>query len=142
VRQLIHKQNVGPPADRRFHIKLVERSALVLNLHTRQNVEPQQHLLCLGTPVRLDHAGDDIHALPRQPLPSREHGVGLADPGGHAEEDLEASSSLSGSDHGRTVNAGSLIAFEAIQHLIGVVGAWRGVRKGHRWSTVLGQTFL
>ena len=70
--------------------------AAVLDRPARQDLEAAQQRLGLGAPVRLDAADDDVDALGALLAGRLEHGVGLADAGGGAEEDLELAACLAG----------------------------------------------
>jgi hypothetical protein len=46
--------------------------------------------------VGFDYPGEDFHALTQLRMRGLKHGVGLADTGGGAEENLEAATAVSG----------------------------------------------
>ena len=56
--------------------------------------ESLEERLGLGAPVGFDDPDDDVLPFGLARLGRHEHGVGLADAGGHAEEDLQLAASL------------------------------------------------
>ncbi len=109
VRELVEQQHAGLARERLVDVELQEPHAAVLDLARRQPLEALGERRRLGPPVRLDPA--DHHVDTRGALGARrlEHGVGLADAGGGAEEDLEASALRVG-----------LVAPDALQQGVGV----------------------
>lgn len=62
----------------------------------RQQGQPLQQGGCFGSAMGFRHADHHVHALGQAILGLLEHGVGLAHPRGHAEEDLQFRSRLPG----------------------------------------------
>ena len=83
------RQTVGPAGEDRVEVHLAEGDAAVLDLPGRDHLEVADLLGRLGPAVGLDEADRHVDALPLQPMPLAEHGVGLADAGREAEVDLE-----------------------------------------------------
>ncbi len=70
-------------------VEFQELATLVLQGSARQDLEVLKHGLGLRPTVRLDHPHQHPQALRPGPGGLGQHREGLADPGGHAEEDLE-----------------------------------------------------
>ena len=89
VGELVDEQDVGTTEDGGVGVELSECGAGVGDLLAREDVQAEEELFGLGAFVGLDDACDDIDALGGESLCAGEHGEGLADAGGHAEEDFE-----------------------------------------------------
>ena len=89
VRQLVDDDQVGLARERRVEVELVDRAAVVFDHAPRQDFEPFHERARLGAAVRLDEADDDVDALVLEAAGALQHGVGLADAGSGAEEDLQ-----------------------------------------------------
>jgi hypothetical protein len=103
MRQLIDQDQLGVAGQRGVDIELFQRRTAILDQAARQQLEIVNQRLGLGTPVRLDIASDDIHAGGALLVSGLEHGIGLADAGGGAEEDFQTAlgrASLFGLDAG------------------------------------------
>ena len=73
-----------------------ERGAAVLHRPAGQDLQVSEERFGLRAPVGIDPADDHVHALGPLLAGGLEHRVGLADPRGGAEEDLELAACLAG----------------------------------------------
>src|SRR5262249_13376724 len=94
--ELVDEREPGPPPQEGVEIHLGQRMTLVLYDLARDRLEAREQGLGLLAAVSLDHADDDVDALPAPGLGRRQHLVGLADAGGGAEEYLQAAAGLLG----------------------------------------------
>ncbi len=79
----------GRRAITRVEVHLLEHLILVAEPLARQHFEPRQQRLGFGPAVSLDHADHDIGAGLDPRMRALQHLVGLADPGGGADEDFQ-----------------------------------------------------
>ena len=89
VRQLVDQDQARPPPNRGVDVELAQDTVDVDSRLARQDLEPLQQRLGLLAAVRLDHAGDDVHAFLALGPRRLQHLVGLADARCRADEDLE-----------------------------------------------------
>ena len=89
MRQLIDEQNGRMARERRIQIELLAHDAAVTHRQGRQPLQAFEQPLGLDATVRLDIADDHIGAGGAQAPRGLQHGVGLADAGGGAEEDAQ-----------------------------------------------------
>jgi hypothetical protein len=89
VRQLVDQQQPRTARERGVEVQLHQRDAAMLEPLPRQRGQADQQGAGLVATVGLDQADDHVEALGLGPPGRLEHGVGLADPGRGAEEDLE-----------------------------------------------------
>ncbi len=94
VRQLVDQYQLGMRFERCVKIELQQLGAAIFNFAPRQNIEPENERLRLGTNVRLDVADDHIDAFLSDFSRGFEHGVGLAYAGSGAEENLQLAARL------------------------------------------------
>ena len=94
VGELVDDDQLGLARERRVEIEFLERAAAVFDLAPRQDFEPLDERARLGAAMGLDEPDDDIDAFVFQAPGVLQHGVGLADAGRRAEEDLQPARSL------------------------------------------------
>ncbi len=87
--QLVDQQQRGFALEGGIEVELLELGAAILDDLAGQDVHAQEQRLGLRADVLLGITDDDIGALGRLGAALFQHGVGLADAGGRAEEDLE-----------------------------------------------------
>ena len=92
VGKLVDQAELGSAAKDRRQVHLVHGGAAVLDLAAREALEPLGLSLCLGSRVRLEVADYDVTAGGLLGPALLQHAVGLADPRGHAQEDLVVTS--------------------------------------------------
>ena len=92
VGQLVDQAELGGPAKDGGQVHLVDRGAAVLDLAAGQALEALGLRLGLGSRVRLEVADHHVTAGGALGLALLQHAVGLADPRGHAQEDLVVAS--------------------------------------------------
>ena len=109
VRQLIHQDEPWTPRHDGIHVHFGQHGALVADLTPRDNFEAGDQRFRLGPAMCFDIADDHIHALIPALVRSFEHGVGLADTGRVAQEDLQ-----------RAARLARLFRLDARQEFIGV----------------------
>ena len=90
VRELVDQAQLGRAGEDAGEVHLLQVHAAIAHAPQRELLEPGQLPLGLGPPVGLDQADDDVAPGLGLRLGLREHPVGLADAGGHAEEDAVA----------------------------------------------------
>ena len=98
-----------------------------------ERLEPREQRLGLGAAVGLDAADDHVDALSAGAARGLEHGVGLADAGGGAEEDLQPAARRA---------AFALLGEHPLEQAVGVgppsvhrrsgAGPWALLRRGRR----------
>jgi hypothetical protein len=89
MRKFVHEKQSGAPMKGRIEIQLLKIKASVLEEQGRQNLQSLQKHLCLRPPMRLHVPRHHVHPGRRKMLCRLQHGVGLADAGNVAEEDLQ-----------------------------------------------------
>ena len=89
VREFIHQRNLRTSFEERIEIQLREIRAAVVDGLAGESLDPLQHRLGLAAAMGFDNSGNDIHTLPPEFTRRLEHGIGLAHPRTHAEEDFE-----------------------------------------------------
>ncbi len=94
VRQLVDQRDARPARQERVEVELFVALALVVEALARQDLEALEQRPGLGPAVGFDQADDDVDALTLELACRVEHGVGLADAGRGAEEDLELAATL------------------------------------------------
>src|SRR5262245_9369168 len=80
--------------ERGIDIELAQLRPAIVDDLERKNLEALQQGGRVGAPVGLDHPDDDVRSLGPLLAGGEQHGVGLADPGGRAEEDLQPATPL------------------------------------------------
>ncbi len=89
MRQLVHEHQAGLARKNRIKVHLLERLPAVLQAHAGHELDARRQLVRFPSLVAFQVADDDVEAFFFF-LPSLfEHGKGLADPRGHAEENFE-----------------------------------------------------
>ena len=91
MRQFVHQQQRGFARKRRVQVEITQGGTPIRNLEVGKLLEPLEQHFDFGTTMRLGIAYDDIHALGLLRARLLEHGVGLANTGGGAEEDPKPS---------------------------------------------------
>ena len=91
VGELVDEDQRGPARERAVEVELAQRPALEGNLDLRQHRQVGDERLGLLASMRLDDADEDVLALVAQRARGREHRERLADAGGRAEVDAQAS---------------------------------------------------
>ena len=89
VRELIDQGEGRAPFEQGFEIHLGKAAALVVDVPPRQHLQTVQERLRLGPAVCLDDGRDHVQAVAQSRMGRGQHLVGLTDPGGSAEEDLQ-----------------------------------------------------
>ena len=89
VGQFIHQRQLRVAGQQGVQVHFLQHHAAILGLAPRDDGQPGDQGVGLLPSVRLDIADDDVAPLALGALGGAEHGVGLADTGGHAKEDLE-----------------------------------------------------
>ena len=89
VGELVDQHELRPAADDGLQVHFREMRAAVVDGFARHEVQAGEQRLGFDASVGFDHADDQIGAAGALLLPGPEHGVGLADPRAHAEEDLQ-----------------------------------------------------
>src|ERR1700730_4917566 len=87
VGELIDQHNLWFPRDDCIDVHLAEPLAAVLDAPARNNLQPVQQRLGFLAAVRLHDPDDDVVAILAPCARGLQHGVGLADAGGGADED-------------------------------------------------------
>ena len=89
VGQLVHQGDLGLARQHRVDVHLLELHPHVFDLRLGEDLQPRQERIGLEPAVGL-HVGRHHVPLLQFPLPRRlQHGIGLPDPGGVAEEYLQ-----------------------------------------------------
>ena len=94
MRQFIDQQDRGRALERGVEIEFAARDAAIANFQEWELLESLQETLGFASPVRFHIADHHIDAGRSRAARGFEHGIGLADAGGSAEEDLKPSPSL------------------------------------------------
>ena len=94
VRELVDEDHRGPARERGVEVEFPQCRSAVGDHPSRQDVESVEQRFRLGPPVCLDVADDDVHPVRLEGAGGLEHGVGLADAGGGAEEEHEVPAPL------------------------------------------------
>ena len=89
VGQLVHQRQPRLPGQHRVHVHLAEDGAAVFNDAPREDVQPIEQCIRLGSAVGLDVAHDQIDALGSPLLGGLQHGIGLAHAGCVAKKDQQ-----------------------------------------------------
>jgi hypothetical protein len=89
VSQFVHQDQRRAPRQCSVEIELLQHTAAIGDLTQGQPFETGDQRLCFLAAVGLDDADDDIAAKFLLPSRGTEHGVGLADAGRGAEENLQ-----------------------------------------------------
>ena len=90
VGELVDQTQLGRAVENRREIHLFERRVPVGHTHQRQPWQPLGQLSGLSATVCLEQADRDVMTRPHFRLSLEQHAIGLARPGGHPEEDLQA----------------------------------------------------
>ena len=94
VGELVDDDQLGLALERRVDVEFFESAPVVFNLAPGQDFEPFDERARFGATMRLDEPDDDIDAFVLQAPGVLQHGVGLADAGRGAEEDLQPAGAL------------------------------------------------
>ena len=90
VRQFIDQRELRATRQQRIEIHLRQRAPTVIDRTARDDFHAVEQRLGLASPVRLDHANDDIDAFLIARAGRRQHLEGLADARRGTKEDLQA----------------------------------------------------
>jgi hypothetical protein len=88
VRELVHEDDRGAPRERSVQVELGERGPAIGDEARGQHRQPFQQGRRLRPAMRLHDADEHFHAVGAQRARGLQHGEGLADPRGGAEEEL------------------------------------------------------
>jgi hypothetical protein len=94
VGELIDQDELRPTLDQPVKIHLGERTAFILDLAARHDLEPARHCFRFRAAMGFDHADHDIDTGTGAAGTFGEHLIGLADPGRRTEEDLQTTTAL------------------------------------------------
>ena len=94
MRQLIHQDQAGLALQDGVNIHLAQLDIVIGELAGRDKFQPVDERLGLGPFMGLDVTHHHIHALPFALVSGFQHGVGLANPGGIAQENLQVAAFL------------------------------------------------
>ena len=89
VSEFIDECQSRVPREQSVEVHLLEPTILVLKAMARDDLQPLDQRFSFRAPVRLDKADDHIDAFLPSGARLLQHLIGLADPWGGAEEDLE-----------------------------------------------------
>ena len=89
VGQFVDEENARPADEGGFEIELSQLGVAVLDEARGKDLQAAQKGLGLAPAVGFDDADEHVDALGFARLGGLEHGIGLADAGGGAEEDLQ-----------------------------------------------------
>jgi hypothetical protein len=87
--ELVHEKDSGITMESRVEIEFLYKRPAILDISAGQDFQAVEERFGFFTPVGLDKADYDFHALAFLLSGGLEHGIGLADPRSGAEEDLE-----------------------------------------------------
>ena len=90
----VDQQQLGLARQGAVQVELHQLPATIFDRLARQHLQPGQQGLGFLAAVGLDQADDHLDALGMAPTAGGQHLVGLADPRGHAEVNLEPTSPL------------------------------------------------
>ena len=96
--KLVDQGDGGLSCEDRVGVHLLDHDTAVLDATPRDDLEPVEELLGLGSAVRLDEPDDEVGATRRAAMALLEHPVGLADTRRHAEVDTQPAPVALGSD--------------------------------------------
>jgi hypothetical protein len=94
--KLVHQGKLGPACQHGIQVHLREWDAAILAGEARDDGQALGQRVGFLAPVGFDVANDDVPPGGQLPAGGFEHGVGLADTRGHAEEDLQLAALLAG----------------------------------------------
>lgn len=94
VGELVDEDEGGAAGEDGVEVHLLEDAAAVVDAAAGDDLEAADERLGLGAAVGLDDADRDVDAVLLPGAGRGQHGVGLADPGGGAEEDLQPAARL------------------------------------------------
>ena len=94
VGEFVDDDQLGLARQRPIQIEFLDRASVVFDLMPRQDFEPLDERARLDAAMSLHEPDDDIDPFVFQAPRVLQHGVGLADPGRSAEEDLQPARSL------------------------------------------------
>ena len=97
VGELVDQAQLGRAAQDCVQVHLLQHRLPVAHAHTRQQGQPLGELGGLGAAVCLEQSDHDVTARLQLRVTLEQHAKGLADPGGHSEEDLQVTAALIGS---------------------------------------------
>ncbi len=89
MRELVHEQDGGMPGESGVQVELLPNDAAISDRQRRQMLEALGEPLGLDAAMRLEIADHDVGAGRLGGARRLQHGVGLADAGGGAEEDAQ-----------------------------------------------------
>ncbi|VVN48175.1 hypothetical protein PS662_06084 [Pseudomonas fluorescens] len=96
VRQFIHQHQFRLGFDQAVEVHFFEHHATVFRAYQRLLRQAAEQCFGLGAAMGLDHTGDDFYALAQLGMGGLQHGVGLADTGRGAKENLEPATAVAG----------------------------------------------
>jgi hypothetical protein len=96
VGQFVDQHQLRLGREQAVEVHFFKHHATVFRAHQRLLRQAAEQRFGLGAAMGFDHAGDDFHALAQLGVGGLEHGVGLADAGRGAEENLEPATAVAG----------------------------------------------
>ena len=96
VGQFVHQHQLRLGREQTVEVHFLELHATVFRAHQRQLRQAAEQRFGFGAAMGFDHAGDDFHTLAQLGVGRLQHGVGLADTGRGAEENLEPATAIAG----------------------------------------------
>ena len=96
VGQFIDQHQLRFGGEEAVEVHFFEHHATVFRAHQRLLRQAAEQRFGFGTTVGFNNAGDDFHTLTQLGVGGLEHGVGLADTGRGAKENLEPASAVAG----------------------------------------------
>ncbi|MNK81429.1 hypothetical protein D3C87_1011710 [compost metagenome] len=94
--QLIDQHQFRFGRENAVEVHFFEHHATVFRAHQRLLRQAAEQRFGFGAAMGFDDASDDFHALAQLRVGGLEHGVGLADTGSGAEENLEPATAVTG----------------------------------------------
>ena len=91
VRELVDEDQGGTARERGVEVELAQRGSAVIDHPRRKDLEPLEQRVGLGPAVSLDAPDEHVDPVGLLLAHGLQHRVGLADPGGGAEEYLQLS---------------------------------------------------
>jgi len=96
VRQFVHQHQFGFGREQAVEVHFFEHHATVFRTHQRLLRQAAKQRFGFCAAMGFDDTGNDFHALAQLRVRGLEHGVGLADPGGGAEKNLQPATAVAG----------------------------------------------
>ncbi len=94
VGQFVHQYQLGLGLEQAVEVHFLQQYATVFRTHQGLLGQPAQQGFGLGAAVGLHHPGKHLDPLAQLAMGRLEHGVGLANPGGGAQEHLEPAAAV------------------------------------------------